>query len=163
MGAPSGLLRIGLLVVIALQSEVNDSTPKITPKPGIVIPACKIDRVIDGDTVVVSRVIKFRVRLRDCWAPESKKTNRFGLTEKKWGLQSKKALEEWVGKPCSVEVEFDGDEDVGDGVTFGRAVGILYSENQNLNRLQIKTGNAFATKAELHHALKRKGFTDENN
>ena len=153
MDVRSGVLSIGFLVATLIPQGANDE-PTTTPTPGVVLSSCRIDRVIDGDTVVLSRVVKFRVRLRDCWAPEAKNTRRFGLPEKRWGLESKEGLEVWLGKPCSLEIAFDGDEEVGDGLTFGRAVGVLYSDDQNLNQLQIEAGNAFATKAELHKALK---------
>ena len=60
---------VGLVWGVLLMTTMPE--PPAKPVPGWAT-TCELDRVIDGDTidVRVSRVI--RVRLLDCWAPETR-------------------------------------------------------------------------------------------
>jgi endonuclease YncB( thermonuclease family) len=119
------------------------------PTPSWTTPA-KVLRVIDGDTleVEVRRVI--RVRLLDCWAPESKIDPRISegrqAAEKKAGQASKANLQQLVdGK--NVIVQIPSDAEVAKSITMGRWLGRVWIEGdgESLNEKQVRGG--FATKA----------------
>ncbi|MEQ9406891.1 MAG: thermonuclease family protein [Fuerstiella sp.] len=123
------------------------------PEPQIVIPKCTVSDVIDGDTVELELRRKVRVRLKDVWAPESRMTRH--PSEKALGLQAKDILH-WIamGEECVLRVTPDGDEDLGDGLTFGRVVGEVHLKSElSLNEFMIASGQAFRTKQELEEYL----------
>ena len=126
------------------------------PPPGIAVGNCRIDRVVDGDTVDIAITRIVRIRLRDCWAPESKRTKRHP-SEKALGLIADKTLQGMapVGAKCFLYVETDGDEDIGDGLTFSRPVGRLWIDGQDvdLSRRMNATGQTFEAKAGLESYL----------
>lgn len=112
--------------------------------------AAKVTRIIDGDTleVEVSRVL--RIRLLDCWAPESKNDPRIPeskqAAEKKAGLAAKANLEKLaIGK--DVIVQIPSDVDVAKSVTMGRFLGRVWivGDGESLSEKQVSGG--FATKA----------------
>lgn len=102
---------------------------------------------------------KVRVRLKDCWAPESHQTKH--PSEKTRGLKAKQILEsEILGSPARLRITPDGDEDLGDGLTFGRVVGEIFLESGvNIGEQMVARGLAYRTKAELEKSLTR---TDRN-
>jgi endonuclease YncB( thermonuclease family) len=128
--------------------------PQEPPQPGVVIAGCKITRVLDADTVQVEVTRRFMVRFRDCWAPETHETKH--PSEKQLGLRAKEVLEHMapVGTSVTLEVATDGDDDIGDGLTFGRVVGDLWSD-RNLSTAMIDSGHCYRTKAELEAYLTR--------
>ena len=131
------------------------------PEPQIVIGSCKLARVSDGDTVEVEIVRRVRVRLADCWAPEKRKTGH--PCEKSLGIEAAEmlALIAAEGTPCRLAISTDGDQDVGDGLTFGRVVGRVYLTDPpsgSIGERMIAGGWAFATKSELE-----KHLTDTDN
>lgn len=129
------------------------------PEPQIVIKGCRVERVVDGDTIELSLTRKFRVRLADCWAAESRETKH--PSEKPQGLLAKAALQrlaEWQDgeqSECTLEIVPDGDGDIGDGLTFGRVVGRVWmgSQDQSIGQRMRKLGHAFATKEQLERHL----------
>lgn len=129
------------------------------PEPQIVIKGCRVERVVDGDTIELSLTRKFRVRLADNWAPETRATKH--PSEKPQGLLAKAALQrlaEWQDaeqSECTLEIVPDGDGDIGDGLTFGRVVGRVWmgSQDQSLGQRMRKLGHAFATKEQLERHL----------
>ena len=133
----------------------------VIPEPQIVLGSCKIDRVIDGDTIVVSCVRRIRVRFRS-WSAESHKTKH--TCEKSLGIAATDHLAMMAaeGTPCRLAIATDGDEDLGDGLTFGRVVGDVYlmdgSSNESLGGRMITAGHAFETKRQLQQFL-----TDTDN
>jgi len=110
---------------------------------GLTFPA-KITRVIDGDTVEVEIKRTLRIRLLDCWAPETRTTD---LVEKAKGIKSKKNLQkEAQGQDVSVSVPIDAEGKFGDAMSFGRVLGHIVrdSDGVDLSTLQVVSG--FATK-----------------
>ena len=95
-------------------------------------------RVVDGDTIDANIdlgfdiTIKKRIRLSGIDAPESRTRD---LEEKKLGLASKDRLEEMLedGKFILESKELG---------KYGRVLGVLHKEGQNLNDLLIKEGYA---------------------
>ena len=125
---------------------------KVAPDPAIVLGSCRIVEIIDGDTVEVERVVRFPVRLKDCWAAETRTKD---ARVKAIGITSKEALDYALGRKCRVQINPDGDETVGDGLSFGRAVGdVFLLDGTNMGESQVETGHAFRTKAELLESLR---------
>lgn len=120
----------------------------------MVFGACRVARVIDGDTVEIEIIRRCRVRLADCWAPETKRTEH--ATEKRLGNQAKQKLAEHLqpGDECTVEFVSDGDDEFGDDITFGRFVGNIWIHpDLSVSDYMRATGLAFETKAELEAFL----------
>lgn len=135
--AVATLLLIAAIVAADSVPELSWTTP------------AKVLRVIDGDTleVEVRRVI--RVRLLDCWAPESKIDPRISeskqASEKKAGQASKANLQKLVeGK--DVIVQIPSDAEVAKSITMGRWLGRVWipGDDESLNEKQVRSG--FATK-----------------
>ncbi len=82
--------------------------------------------MIDGDTVEVSVTRKIRVRLLDCWAPESRTRD---LAEKARGLESKRRLGELIDRAAGeviLQVPTGQDQELAEVFTFGRVLGRLW-------------------------------------
>lgn len=135
-------------------TEREIQTPHECPQPQIVVGSCKLSRIIDGDTVEVEIVRRVRVRLLDCWAPETKRTKH--SSEKPLGLRAKAALQKMapVGSECTLAIEPDGDLYAGDGLTFGRVLGRVWVDDKISIAEQMRLGGyTFATKQELETFL----------
>lgn len=95
------------------------SLPTKCPPLGATVRA-KIERVIDGDTVVVTvRDITAAVRLLDCWAPER------GTEAGKAAREAMEAIAS-PGTPCRVSIPTGDANDLGDILTFGRVLGQIW-------------------------------------
>lgn len=108
---------------------------------GLTFPA-KVTRVIDGDTIEVEIRRTIRIRLLDCWAPETRTTD---LAEKAKGIKSKKSLQkEAQGQHVSVSVPIDAEGKFGDAMSFGRVLGrvVRSSDGVDLSALQVASGYA---------------------
>jgi len=81
-------------------------------------------KVIDGDTVVIQGV---KVRMACIDAPEMAQPR---------GISAKNELHSLIGKGIPQVVRLDTDR-------FGRVLGILYLNNQNLNVEMVRRGYAF--------------------
>lgn len=128
------------------------TTPR--PNPAMVFGSCRVVRVVGGDTVDIEIVRRCRVRLADCWAPETRRTDH--PTEKKLGSQAKQELSGHIqpGDECTVEFVSDGDDVFGDDMTFGRFVGNVWVHNDiSVSDFMRETGLAFKTKQELEAFL----------
>jgi endonuclease YncB( thermonuclease family) len=112
------------------------------PAPPLGITArATIDRVVDGDTVDVNLMIPVRVRLRDCWAPETRGE------EKEAGEAAKAQLERIIPRGVQVHVHVPtGEADaMTDVLTFGRALGDIYRLGDDESVAQLLVGLGFAT------------------
>jgi endonuclease YncB( thermonuclease family) len=134
-----------------------------TPEPGWTT-AGRIVNVIDGDTVEVEIVRRIRVRLIDCWVPESRLDPRITDPEKrdaaKYMGQVAKAHLQLVakGRLCRLViptvVEGNGvTQDPADSLTMGRAIGAVYIEGLSggwvsLSEIMVADGHAGRTKLE---------------
>lgn len=153
---------ISLLGAACSRNQFREHTP--LPEPRIVIGSCKFVRAKDADTYVISVTRLITVRANDCWAPETHNTRQH-VSEKTLGLEALASLQTVVspGDACRLEVLPDGDEHVGDSLTFGRVVGSVYLESgdgRSLGQITNDTGLTFATKAELESYLDERD-TDE--
>ncbi len=126
------------------------------PQPGW-ITVGKVVRVPDGDTVDVEIRRRVRVRLRDCWAEESRRDprikNRIDRDAAKLrGIAAKEHLRRVaLGKRCvlMIPTQTDGDDttsDVGDVFSLSRALGRVWVDGQDLSELQVERGYATRTK-----------------
>jgi endonuclease YncB( thermonuclease family) len=109
----------------------------------------KVLRVIDGDTVEVEVRRVVRVRMLDCWAPESHRDGRLPENEQAAeyarGLASKLNLKR-LCEGQNVVVQIPAGEDVAKSITMGRWLGRVWVEGdgESLSEKQVKGG--FATK-----------------
>jgi endonuclease YncB( thermonuclease family) len=124
----------------------------MSPEPSWITRATCI-RVIDGDTIEVELRRVIRVRMLDCWAPESRSDNRLPEdqreSQKKKGLDSKKNLQELCeGK--TVIVQIPSSDEVGHLITLGRWLGHVWldGDEESLSEKQVRGGFAEKNKPE---------------
>lgn len=101
-----------------------------------------VTQVIDGDTVEIEVYRKIRVRMLDCWAPETRTTD---LVEKAKGLKSKKHLERQIeGQEVEVTIPIEPEGKFGDAMSFGRVLANIHriSDGVDLSALQVDSGHA---------------------
>lgn len=126
--------------------EIGDRVDSPQPTPGITSQAV-VTHIVDGDTLDVELRKTVRVRLLDCWAPESRTRN---AEEKKRGLAAKDHLKRLVEPGDAVVVFIPASEagDVSDVITMGRFLGRVYLPGvaADLSQLQRAAGHASATK-----------------
>jgi endonuclease YncB( thermonuclease family) len=122
------------------------------PAPGWTTQA-RCLRVIDGDTIEVEVRRVIRVRMLDCWAPESRIDRRVPeaaqTDEKAAGIASRENLRQLCeGK--DVIVQIPSGEDVGKAITMGRWLGNVWVEGdgESLSEKQVAGGFAETTKPE---------------
>lgn len=110
-------------------------------------------KVIDGDTVDIEVKRVIRVRLLDCWAPESKIDSRISpekqQVEKAAGLRSKQYLATLaLNKPVILSVPTDPSGDLMKSTTMGRVLGRVWlpGDTKSLSEHQVGSGNATIAK-----------------
>ena len=132
---------------------------------------CKINKVIDGDTVDVDIDLGFgvvltdeRVRIMGIDTPESRTRNR---VEKLFGLASKKRLKELLSKQCILKTEINKDGEDMKG-KFGRVLGdFVAADGRMVTDILIEEGHAVAyhgqSKDDVQnaHLLNRKKLLNE--
>lgn len=109
-----------------------------------------LTRVLDGDTLEVKVERTLRIRMLDCWAPETRGS------ERPLGLESKANLESLLndgvetGDPVRVIIHIPPGRDgrLQDVFTFGRALAHVWKPGaeQSLSELQVEAGHATVTK-----------------
>ena len=116
---------------------------------------CKVVRVIDGDTVDVEITRTVRVRLIDCWAPE---TRTLDPVEKTKGYESKKHLHNLLKqvfyndlaarkqKKVTLFIPADEQGELKDNFTFSRVLGRLFVRGEDVSELMVKAGKATKNK-----------------
>jgi endonuclease YncB( thermonuclease family) len=109
--------------------------------------------VIDGDTIEVEVRRVIRVRMLDCWAPESRRDRRVSqaaqTAEKQSGIASRENLRQLCeGK--DVVVQIPSGEDVAKAITMGRWLAHVWVEGdgESLSEKQVAGGFAETTKPE---------------
>jgi endonuclease YncB( thermonuclease family) len=109
----------------------------------------KVLRVIDGDTVEVEVRRVVRVRMLDCWSPESKMDSRLPAEqqadEKKAGIASRENLRR-LCEGRDVIVQIPAHVEVAKAITLNRWLARVWVEGdgESLSEKQVKGG--FATK-----------------
>lgn len=131
-------------------AHVDETLPLVTdpcPPTGLTSD-CRIVRCIDGDTLEVEVVRTFRVRLLDCWAPESRTSN---AAEKELGLASKAHLQAIVppGTAAVVHVPAAAGGHIEKALTMGRVLGRVWPRDgdpRDLSQRQRDADHATKTK-----------------
>jgi len=102
----------------------------------------KVTKIVDGDTIDVMLDLGFdikyksRVRLFGIDTPESRTRDK---VEKKYGLLSKKFLQEQIKKSKRVTIKtYKGDETG----KFGRILGDVFLDDKSVNSLMCTKGHA---------------------
>ena len=104
----------------------------------------KVTKIVDGDTIDVLLDMGFdikyksRVRLFGIDTPESRTRD---LVEKKYGLMSKKFLQEALSKGTKRIIKTHKGEETG---KFGRILGEIFIDGKNVNMEMCKKGYAVA-------------------
>lgn len=133
------------------EPEFADAEPKKpeiefreVPRIGVCIPIHNIT-VIDGDTVEVEVKYRMRVRLIDCWAPETRGP------QKVKGERAKKAMEKICqGKDGLIQIPWH--DDVGKMTSMGRVLASISVNGDDIAYEMRKTGHAVKTKEEAAEA-----------
>ena len=111
----------------------------------------KVVRVIDGDTVDVAITRTVRVRLLDCWAPETRTTD---PVEKVKGYESKKYLNSLLKqvfyndlaarkrKKITLFIPADEQGELKDNFTFSRVLGRLFVNGEDVSERMVEAGKA---------------------
>ena len=120
---------------------------KKLPQPGEPTPViklrCQVTAVTDGDTVTAQITIPARVRLLNCWAPESR-----GAKKSNAGKLAKQAMEQLVADHPSgsgvLTIPLDGVTRLDELFTMGRVLGFIQLDGQSadLSTLQVESGHA---------------------
>lgn len=119
------------------------------PAPGIVIDG-RATRVIDGDTIEVEFVVRHRVRILDCWAPETRTRNK---QEKERGIAARQRTADLLKKVTGrVRVFIPGHADLREMSTLSRVLGRVWRlfegkpERTELAEILISEGHATKVK-----------------
>ena len=147
-------MRPAIYVLCSLATAVCVTNLQQPPEPSWTTKAV-VTNVVDGDTVDVEIRRTIRVRLIDCWAPETHMDGRLPeakqAAEKKAGMKAKEDLKALaLGKPVILQVPTS--EDLLKSTTMGRVLGRVWLEgdDESLSEKQVKSGNATREKrAEL--------------
>lgn len=141
--------QIGAGVLVGLASSaalVMVQAGKEAPEPGWAVSGVVTD-VHDGDTITVAVTTKYRVRLLDAWAPETRIDGR--LPEKKQGVEKEAGLESRdhlkkiaLGKEVVLHIPIG--EDLLKSTTMGRVLGTVWVQGskKSLNAIQVELGYA---------------------
>lgn len=116
---------------------------------------CTVLNCIDGDTLDVEIKRKLRVRLLDCWAPETRTKNE---EEKLKGRESKEFLSNllferedspqvaYIGKQIVLYIPADEQGELKDIFTFGRVLGRIFVDEKDVSEIMVEKGYATKTK-----------------
>lgn len=115
------LLKISLLAFLLVLQPISAAENQISGK---------VVKVSDGDTVtlLVNDTENIKVRLSEIDAPE---------TNQPWGSKSKQALTLLIATK-TVTVSSTGKD------RYGRTLGTIYLHHENINKLMVQKGNAWA-------------------
>jgi endonuclease YncB( thermonuclease family) len=116
---------------------VNATLPQTQPEPALRLP-CKVIEVVDGDTVTVEITLQARVRLLDCWSPE--RTTPEGAAAHRY--MQRRAL----NKTGLLEIDLTRANRLDDVFSFGRLLGRIYLDGDDLSQRMVKAGHATTSK-----------------
>lgn len=120
---------------------------KQTPHPPLGLTArCSVRHVVDGDTLDIDVVVPLRIRLLDCWAPESRTKD---ISEKVLGMAAKRNLDDLTkGLTGVVFIPTSEAKSLADVLTLGRVLGRLWmdGEEEDVSSKQVAAGYASSRK-----------------
>jgi endonuclease YncB( thermonuclease family) len=129
-----------LLTALVLLPCFAISQPPATRPPHGWSTQAHVTRVLDGDTIEVEITRRLRVRLLDCWAPETRDPG---------GPESTANLKRLLGDGSVTLLVPTDSEDISDIWTFGRALGYVWSTadaDKSVSQLQVEQGHATTEK-----------------
>lgn len=145
-------MRAFIFTIIAALASCTITAHQIPPTGWTV--KGQVVNCVDGDTVDISVTTIVRVRLIDCWSPESKIDKRLPedqrQAEKQAGQAAKKHLEELaLGKDVVLQVRVKSAE-LKDVLTMNRVLGTVWLDGaeKSLNEIQVEAGHATKEKRE---------------
>ena len=97
--------------------------------------------VVDGDTLDVEITRTIRVRLKDCWCPETRTRD---LEEKKKGLAAKDHLMNLLqdNKDTVLFIPADSEGDIKDVFTLNRVLGYIFINSEDVSSRMVADGHA---------------------
>lgn len=131
----SQALILGLFFLVIAEATTGPPDPGVTFEGRVV-------RVVDGDTIEVEVKRVVRVRLLDCWAPETRTKDK---AEKQRGLEAKKHLRTLAhDRDVTVFVPVNPEKKVGDSFSFDRALGHVWvvGDEQSLSEKMVESNHA---------------------
>ena len=113
-----------------------------------------VTNVVDGDTIDVQIIKTVRVRLKDCWCPETRTRD---LEEKERGLAAKAHIKTLLGeqelyfgeskyKKAILHIPADEEDDIKDILTLNRILGYIFVDGQDISSKMVADGHATKTK-----------------
>ena len=147
----SGLVALVVLFLGQFRPEQTPGrasrVPPDMPSPGLTGNG-RVVRVIDGDTVEIETTIRFRVRLLDCWAPESRTSDK---TEKRRGIEAKAFLKCVLLEGQAVRWSIPFGPALQDSITLGRVLGRVWrldpgGSDADVSEIMTEAGYASQTK-----------------
>lgn len=137
-------------VSVNLQPNPGASEVEAHQPPTGITTAARVVNVVDGDTIDVEIVRRVRVRLCDCWAPESRTRN---LEEKAAGLASTDYMRRVcpVGMPVTLFIPAAAGGVLEKAFSMGRVLGYLWvndGDARDVSQRMRDAGHATKTKAE---------------
>ena|GEM_PF-4491871 len=125
-----------VLIILLTLSQVRRIAGE-EPRPVLRVP-CKVVEVVDGDTVTVEVTLRARVRLTDCWAEE--RTTRPGARATRYLQQCA------MDKDGILEVDLGKMQRLDEAFSFGRILGRVYIDGEDIGSRVVRAGHASATK-----------------
>ena len=123
----------------------KDRTKQMQQPPKGFTTKAKVTRIIAGDTVDVEISRKVRVRLKDCWAPEKRSRD---IVEKQKGMAAFSHLATLLHEEDVVLfIPADEQGEIKDIFTFGRVVGHVFLNEEDMSEHMIESGHATKEKA----------------
>lgn len=130
----TGLSLVGEFVGWAKQPEAITANHSEFPNSSKLVVPGFVESVHDGDTLTVAITMRVDIRLINCWAPELNQPR---------GKEAGDELRKFAAsKPCIVTVPVG--RKLGDSMSFGRVVGQVEVEGQDLSEWMV--GRGLATK-----------------
>ena len=133
--APWVCLLVG--VVTELFLLLAGSVRAEEPMPAITVP-CMIISAHDGDTICAEIRVRMNIRLLDVWAPELKEPRGPAARDRLKQLAS--------GKPGTLKIPLSGKDNLADLFTFGRLLGTVWVDGQDVGAVLVEEGLATKTK-----------------
>lgn len=165
--APVALVA-ALLYILGTEIAAQLSPAPVVQQPpalGITLPATVV-RALDGDTIVVRSGFEYRIRLLDCWTPESRQDSRVAPEQqersKRLGLAAKARLEALCppGTPVIISIPVNDEGDLSESMTLNRFLGRVWLPQKkpdlpsgDVSAILVREGHAYPTKEALAAAL----------
>lgn len=129
----NGIFIPACIAIIAATADAD------APPPRGITTTAKVVRVLDGDTLDVAVTTIVRVRIKDCWAPESRTKD---LAEKARGIAARDNLKSLLPVDSTVTIHIPTTGRLMDSLTLERVVADVWKDSDKVADLQIEAGHA---------------------